>query len=49
MIMEKVYQKRKEEYDHHLEGEKEYTLVIEDVKKDKITDGYEIGKRVGSS
>lgn len=37
--MEKVNRKRKEKYGHLLEGEKEQTLAIEDVK-DRVTDGY---------
>ncbi|KAL8150983.1 hypothetical protein V2J09_020791 [Rumex salicifolius] len=40
-IIEKVNRKRKERYGYLLEGEKEEdVLTIEDVKRDRITDGY---------
>lgn len=40
-IVEKVNRKRKERYDHLIEGEKEEGVkVLEDVKRDRITDGY---------
>jgi protein DGCR14 len=40
-IIEKVNKKRKERYDYLLEGEKNEDLKsIEDVKRDRITDGY---------
>ncbi|EEF28518.1 protein with unknown function [Ricinus communis] len=39
-ILEKVNRKRKETYGHLLEGEKEDVKLIEDVKRDRITDGY---------
>ncbi|CAA7050972.1 unnamed protein product [Microthlaspi erraticum] len=38
-ILEKVNRKKKEKYAHLLEGEKESNL-IEDAKRDRITDGY---------
>ncbi|XP_030512633.1 splicing factor ESS-2 homolog [Rhodamnia argentea] len=39
-ILEKVNKKRKERYGYLLEGEKEDVKAIEDVKTDRITDGY---------
>ncbi|KAL5865374.1 hypothetical protein ACOSQ3_002888 [Xanthoceras sorbifolium] len=39
-IIEKVNRKRKERYDFLLEGEKRDDNLIEDVKRDRITDGY---------
>ncbi|KAM5580431.1 hypothetical protein ABKV19_009936 [Rosa sericea] len=40
-IIEKENRKRKERYDYLLEGEKEEDVkAIEDVKRDRITDGY---------
>lgn len=38
-IIERVNRKRKERYDYLLEGEKKVEL-IEDVKRDRVTDGY---------
>lgn len=39
-ILEKVNRKKKEKYGFLLEGEKEDGKLIEDVKRDRITDGY---------
>uniref|UniRef100_A0A1J3K2N2 Protein DGCR14 n=1 Tax=Noccaea caerulescens TaxID=107243 RepID=A0A1J3K2N2_NOCCA len=39
-ILEKVNRKKKEKYGHLLEGEKEDGNLIEDAKRDRITDGY---------
>ncbi|CAN6571467.1 unnamed protein product [Malus baccata var. baccata] len=39
-ILEKVNRKRKERYEYLTEGEKEEVKSIEDVKRDRITDGY---------
>ncbi|KAF8019019.1 hypothetical protein BT93_H3790 [Corymbia citriodora subsp. variegata] len=39
-ILEKVNKKRKERVGYLLEGEKEDVQAIEDVKRDRITDGY---------
>ncbi|TXG55497.1 hypothetical protein EZV62_020753 [Acer yangbiense] len=39
-ILEKVNRKRKERYDFLLEGEKRDDNLLEDVKRDRITDGY---------
>lgn len=39
-ILEKVNRKRKERYEYLTEGEKEEVKAIEDVKRDRITDGY---------
>ncbi|XAR55286.1 hypothetical protein NMG60_11035318 [Bertholletia excelsa] len=39
-IMEKVNRKRKERYGYLTEGEKEEVKAIEDVKRERITDGY---------
>ncbi|KAF5746141.1 protein DGCR14 [Tripterygium wilfordii] len=39
-IIEKVNRKRKERYEYLTEGEKEDVKLIEDVKRDRITDGY---------
>ncbi|KAJ4839701.1 hypothetical protein Tsubulata_051447 [Turnera subulata] len=39
-IMEKVNRKRKERYGHLLEGEKEDVELIEDAKRDRVTDSY---------
>lgn len=39
-ILEKVNRKRKERYGYLTEGEKEQVKTIEDVKRDRITDGY---------
>ncbi|KAA8524820.1 hypothetical protein F0562_011243 [Nyssa sinensis] len=39
-IIEKVNRKRKERYEYLTEGEKEGVELIEDVKRDRITDGY---------
>ncbi|XP_059661192.1 uncharacterized protein LOC132307447 [Cornus florida] len=39
-IIEKVNRKRKERYGYLTEGEKEDVGLIEDVKRDRITDGY---------
>ncbi|KAJ9169956.1 hypothetical protein P3X46_018096 [Hevea brasiliensis] len=39
-ILEKVNRKRKERYWHLLEGEKQDAKLIEDSKRDRITDGY---------
>ncbi|PSS16096.1 hypothetical protein CEY00_Acc13595 [Actinidia chinensis var. chinensis] len=39
-IMEKVNRKRKERYGFLTEGEKEEVGLIEDVKRERITDGY---------
>ncbi|KAJ9169957.1 hypothetical protein P3X46_018097 [Hevea brasiliensis] len=39
-ILEKVNRKREERYGHLLEGEKQDAKLIEDSKRDRITDGY---------
>lgn len=39
-ILEKANRKRKERYEFLTEGEKEDVKLIEDVKRDRITDGY---------
>ncbi|KAJ6941124.1 splicing factor ESS-2 [Populus alba x Populus x berolinensis] len=39
-ILEKVNRKRKERYEHLLEGEKEDVKLIGDEKRDRITDGF---------
>jgi protein DGCR14 len=39
-ILEKVNRKRKERYEHLLEGEKEDVKFIGDAKRDRITDGF---------
>ncbi|OAY33020.1 splicing factor ESS-2 homolog [Manihot esculenta] len=39
-ILEKVNRKRKERYGHLLEGEIQDVKLIEDAKRDRITDGY---------
>ncbi|KAF5741385.1 protein DGCR14 [Tripterygium wilfordii] len=39
-IIEKVNRKRKERYEYLTEGEKEDVKLLEDVKRDRITDGY---------
>lgn len=39
-ILEKVNRKRKERFGYLTEGEKEEVEAIEDVKRDRITDGY---------
>lgn len=39
-IIDKENRKRKERYDYLIQGEKEDVKAIEDVKRDRITDGY---------